>query len=235
MVSQDTAGNNRRVCTSSSNIASRASPALTLSANTLHAGRVVRSAAAKLPHWIGEFLAGTNSGWRHIMLRMVLLSLLIPLGVGVLSAMELRAPPRTVVAVAPPVAETAEGISDSHGALAKADRLEIATASSETPVQPVLVNEPVAPSEDIGNEPVAPSQDINIGPSEPPKPIDRHRHATKPKKVVTAARPKPKPKAADIKQTATAQRSKAAGDTEPCRLKAFGGLLKALNSTDCEI
>jgi hypothetical protein len=60
------------------------------------------------------------------MLRMVLLGLLIPLGVGFLAAMELRAPPRRPVAVVQPLAETTVGISDSHGALAKADRLEIA-------------------------------------------------------------------------------------------------------------
>lgn len=59
------------------------------------------------------------------MLRMVLLGLLIPLGVGVLAAMELRTPPRTAAAVVQPLAETTVGISDSHGALAKADRLEI--------------------------------------------------------------------------------------------------------------
>jgi hypothetical protein len=73
------------------------------------------------------------------MLRMVLLGLLIPLGVGVLAAMELRTPPRTAVAVVQPLAETTVGISDSHGALAKTDRLEITYAKSETPTQPGLV------------------------------------------------------------------------------------------------
>ena len=58
------------------------------------------------------------------MLRMVLLGLLIPLGVGVLAAMELRTPPRTAAAVVQPHAETTVGNSNSHGALAKADRLE---------------------------------------------------------------------------------------------------------------
>ena len=47
------------------------------------------------------------------MLRMVLLGLLIPLGVGVLAAMELRTPPRAAVAVIEPLAETTVGISDS--------------------------------------------------------------------------------------------------------------------------
>jgi hypothetical protein len=67
------------------------------------------------------------------MLRMVLLGLLIPLCVGVLAAMELRTSPRTAVAVVQPLAETTVGISDSHGALAKAGQLEITYAKSETP------------------------------------------------------------------------------------------------------
>ena len=158
------------------------------------------------------------------MLRMVLVGLLIPLGVGVLAAMELRTPPRSAVAVVQPVAETAVDISDSHGALAKADRLEIAAASSETPAQPALVDERISPSEGI-----------NIGPSESPRVINRHRHEAKSKKVATAALPKSKPKATDIKRTTISERSKGASDTEPCRLSAFGGLRKALNSVDCEI
>src|SRR5712671_7084099 len=54
-------------------------------------------------------------------------------------------------------------------------------------------------------------------------------------KKVAAALPKSKPKETDIKRTTIFNRSKAAGDTEPCRLSAFGGLRKALNSIDCEI
>jgi hypothetical protein len=158
------------------------------------------------------------------MLRMVLLGLLIPLGVGVLAAMELRTPPRSAVAVVQPLAETAVGISDSHGALAKADRLEITATSSETPAQPALVDERISPSEDI-----------SIGSSEPPSVINRHRHHPKSKKVTIAAAPKSKPKKTDIKRTAISERRKAASDTGPCRLSAFGGLRKALNSNDCEI
>ena len=158
------------------------------------------------------------------MLRMMLLGLLIPLGVGVLAAMELRTPARNAVAVVQPLAETTVGISDSHGALAKADRLEITAASSEAPAQPAPVDERISPSEGI-----------NIGPSEPPRVINRHRHEPKSKKVTTAAPPKSKPKTTDIKRTIISERRKAAGDTEPCRLSAFGGLRKALNSVDCEI
>jgi hypothetical protein len=47
--------------------------------------------------------------------------------------------------------------------------------------------------------------------------------------------PKSKPKTTDIKRTTIPERSKAASKTEPCRLSAFGGLRKALNSVGCEI
>jgi cell division septation protein DedD len=158
------------------------------------------------------------------MLRMMLLGFLILLGVGVLSAMELRTPPRSAVAIVQPLAEPNADISDSHDALAKADRLEVAAVSTETPEQAVLIDEGTALPEDN-----------SIGSSEPPTPIARHRHNSKSKKVTTAARPKSEPKATVIKRTAISERSKAASDTEPCRLKAFGGLRKALNSADCEI
>ena len=78
-------------------------------------------------------------------------------------------------------------------------------------------------------------EDISIGSSESPRPIARHRHNPQSKKVTTAARPESEPKATVMKRTDISQRSKAASDTKPCRLKAFGGLRKALNSTDCEI
>jgi hypothetical protein len=158
------------------------------------------------------------------MLRMVLVGLLIPLGVGMLAAMELRTPVRSTVVVVQPPAETTVGISDSHVALAKADRLEIAAASSETPAQPAPVDESISPPEDI-----------NLGSSEPPRVINRHRHNPKSRKVTAPAPPKSKPKTTDIKRTTISERRKAASDTEPCRLSAFGGLRKALNSADCEI
>ena len=165
------------------------------------------------------------------MLRMVLLGLLIPLGVGALAAMELRTPPRTAVPVVEPLAETIVGISDSHGVLAKADRLEIADAKSETPKQPSLVDGQISPSEAT-----------TIGSPEAPRIINRHRNDPKTKKVTTAPLPKSKPritdikpKVTDIRRTAIPDRSKAASDTEPCRLSAFGGLRKALNSSGCEI
>lgn len=158
------------------------------------------------------------------MLRMALLGLLIPLGVGALAAMELRTPLRTAVAIVQPLAETTIGISDSHGALAKADRLEINYAKSETPARPALVDERISPS-----------AATTIGSSEVPRIIDPLRHDPKSKKVATAALPKSKPKTTDIKRTTIPERSKAASDAEPCRLSAFGGLRKALNSVGCEI
>jgi len=157
------------------------------------------------------------------MLRMVLLGLLIPLGVGVLATMELRTPARSAAVVIQPVAETTVAISGSQGALAKADRLEVSAASSEAPAQPDPVDERTSPPEAIGT-----------GASEPPRVVNRHRRDPKPMKVA-AAPSRSKPKTADIKRTIISERRKAAGDSEPCRLSAFGGLRRALNSADCEI
>ncbi|WP_028138803.1 hypothetical protein [Bradyrhizobium japonicum] len=154
------------------------------------------------------------------MLRMALLGLLILLSVGMLSAMELTAPPRRAAAIVPPPAEQSAAISASHDALAKADRLEIAAANIATPAEAASVETPVA------------RQDVHVG-SSAPAPIVRPRHDAKTR--TTTERPKPKPKVTVVKRTANAQRAKAAGETEPCRLKAFGGLLKALNLTGCEI
>jgi hypothetical protein len=138
--------------------------------------------------------------------------------------MELRTPPRSAGAVAQPLAETTVGISDSQGVLAKADRLEFTAASSEAPAEPAAVDERISPAEGI-----------HIGTSEPARAVDRHRHDARSKKVATAALPKPKPKTTEIKRTTMSERSKGVGDTESCRLSAFGGLRKALKSDDCEI
>ncbi|WP_247437184.1 hypothetical protein [Bradyrhizobium sp. 139] len=137
--------------------------------------------------------------------------------------MELSAPPRRAVAIVQPSAEQSASSSASHDALAKADRLEVAAVSSAMPTQ--------AASAEIHAGP----QDIKVG-SSAPEPVVRHRH--NPKTIATAERPKPKPtdiKATVVKRTDNFQRAKAASATEPCRLKAFGGLLKALNLTGCEI
>jgi len=155
------------------------------------------------------------------MLRMMLLGLL--LGVGVLAAIELRTPARSAAVPVQPVAQIVAGISEPRGALAKADRLEVAAASTEMPAQPTLVDERNSPPEGT-----------SVGPSERPRLINPHRHDPKPK-VTTAAAPKQKPKKAEVKRTTTTEGRKAAGNTEPCRLSAFGGLLKALGSADCEI
>ena len=157
------------------------------------------------------------------MLRMVLLGLLIPLGVGVLAAMELRTPPRNAAMAVQPVAELTTGISEPRGALAKADRLEAAAAGSETPAPPAPVDERISPPEDI-----------SVGSSVPPMVTNPQRRDTKSKKVTTAAPPRPKPRTADVKRPTISERRKAAG-TESCRLGAFGGLRRALGSADCEI
>ncbi|SCB40335.1 hypothetical protein GA0061099_1006322 [Bradyrhizobium yuanmingense] len=154
------------------------------------------------------------------MLRMALLGLLILLSVGMLSAMELSAPPRRIAATVQPPAEQNASIPASHDALAKADRLEVAAESRAMPTQTASVDNPVAP------------QDVHVR-SFAPTPIVRPR--SKPKRIATAEPPKPKPKAFVVKRAATVQREKAANETEQCRLKAFGGLLKALNLTGCEI
>jgi hypothetical protein len=65
--------------------------------------------------------------------------------------------------------------------------------------------------------------------------INRHRHDPKSKKVTVAAPARSKPKQADVKRATISEQRKAAGNTQPCRLSAFGGLLKALGSADCEI
>ena len=127
------------------------------------------------------------------MLRMLLVGLLIPLGVGILAAMELRTPPPAAVAVVQPLAETTAGMSVSHDALAKADRLESTSAKNATPAQSALVDE--RPS---------PSKGATIGSSEVPK-ISR-RHDPKPRKVATAALRKSKPKTTDVKRASIAER-----------------------------
>jgi hypothetical protein len=164
-------------------------------------------------------------------MRMVLVGLLIPLGVGVLAAMELATPPRTTATVVQPL-ETTVGISDSAGALAKTDRLEVTYAKTEMPTEPGPIDEAVAPP-----------QAATAAAPEAPRIVNRHwhdpkaseRHDPKTKRVTSAPVPKSKPKATEIKRAAIPDRSKAGSDTEACRLSAFGGLRKALNLSDCEI
>jgi hypothetical protein len=155
--------------------------------------------------------------------------------------MELRTPARNAAVAVSPVAEIEGDISKPGGALAqpdrsektgqpektdrleKADRLEIAAARSATPAQPAPVDERFSPPKDIA-----------VGSPAPPKVTSRHRHDPKPKKVTAASAPKSKPKTADATRPAISERRKAAS-AESCRLGAFGGLRRALGSTDCEI
>lgn len=154
------------------------------------------------------------------MLRMALLGLLILLSAGVLSAMELSAPPRRAVAMVPPPAEQSASIPASQEALAKADRLDIAAVEGAMPAQAASGDIPVAPQEAHSGSPA---------------PAPRVRPQSKPKPIARTAPPKPKPAEIVTKRTVHVQRAKTAGGTEQCRLKAFGGLLKALNMTGCEI
>jgi hypothetical protein len=156
------------------------------------------------------------------MLRLLFLGLLMLLGVGVLSAMELRTPPRRAAVIVQSPAEPSARISAAHDALAKTDRLEVAAVRSGGSTQTTSVEERIAPPENV-----------SIASSEPPKAIARQRH--NPDKISAAARPKPKPKASGIKRAAISQPSRAVSHTEPCRLAAFGGLRKALNIAACEI
>jgi hypothetical protein len=137
--------------------------------------------------------------------------------------MELSTPLRSAVAIVKPVAETTAGISDSADASTKADRLEIAAASSKAPTQPALVDERMSPSEGI-----------SVGSSKPTRVINRQRPDPASKKVAITARPKLKPRATAIKRTTITER-RVANNTELCRLSAFGGLRKALNIFGCEI
>ncbi|OPY99152.1 hypothetical protein A5906_25780 [Bradyrhizobium sacchari] len=155
------------------------------------------------------------------MLRPSFLGLLIVLAVGVLSAVELRAPPRFPVAIVQSPAAPDAGSSASPDTLAKGDRLDVAPVSSVTPTEVALAEAPVAPP-----------NDARITSPEPSRPTARQRHNSK--TAAGAARPKPK-RVTDIKQTAVAERPKLASETAFCRLAAFGGLRKALNLSGCEI
>ncbi|WP_109143456.1 hypothetical protein [Bradyrhizobium sp. SUTN9-2] len=155
------------------------------------------------------------------MLRPSFLGLLIVLGVGVLSAMELRAPQRFTVPIVQSPAAPDAGSSASPDTLAKGDRLDV------TPVTSVIRTE-VA----LAEAPVAPPNDARATTPEPSRPLARQRHSSN--TAASAARPKPK-KITVIKQTAIAERSKLASETVSCRLAAFGGLRKALNLSGCEI
>ena len=153
------------------------------------------------------------------MLRTSFLGLLIVSGVGVLSVMELRAPPRGTVAIVQSPA--APGSSTSPDTLAKGDRLDVAPVTGVTPTQVALAEAPIPP----------PSE-ARITSPEPSRPIARQRHNSK--TAAGTARPKPN-KVTVIKQNAGAKRSKLASETVSCRLAAFGGLRKALNLSGCEI
>jgi hypothetical protein len=79
---------------------------------------------------------------------------------------------------------------------------------------------------------IAPSKAATIGSPETTI-VNHHRHDPKTRKAAALA--KSTPKTVEFKRTAIPDRSKAASDTEQCRLSTFGGLRKALNLSGCEI
>ena len=93
-----------------------------------------------------ENSSGAGPKREEIMLRMVLFGMLIPLSVGVLAAMELRASPRREATVSQPGVATV-AIPDSLGALAKTDRLEDTYASTDTPAPPPQVDDRISTSQ----------------------------------------------------------------------------------------
>lgn len=200
------------------------------------------------------------------MMRMVALGLVIPLGVGVLSAMELSTPPRNAapttapsrveqIAIVRSAADAAPAAPELQGTLTKSDRLEMAALSRETPVEASRIDDPVTAA--VSERIAAPA--AAVAPPEPARPVITQRPEAV-SKAAAIARPKAPSKPADIKaakakappQAKTAQAKPAqaksaepkhttiaqrpsTSESGPCRLKAFGGLLRALGSSDCDM
>ena len=144
---------------------------------------------------------------------------LILVGLGVLVAMELEAPPRTRKAVNEPLAQSTVGSSASRDTLTKADRLEIPYAQYDASTQRISSVERM-PSPD----PIA------IIPQEVPKIVDLHG-----RDPVVVMLPKPRPRHAASKKTANTDRSKVTIAVKFCRPNTFDNLLRALNlSSACE-
>ncbi|MDI1262513.1 MAG: hypothetical protein PS018_04560, partial [bacterium] len=197
-----------------------------------------------------EDFSGTKPVRVNIMLRMLLVGLLIPLGIGVLTVMELNTPPRKVAAAEPPtIAMTTDAASPAN-VLAKTDRLEVASLHREismtettrieaTRVEPIPAAAPAAPvarAEEPAPPPAARPSPVAKAPAIAPRRAEaRPKPVAKPKKVETSAVGKPRPKIAEIKHPPVPERPKAVANAESCRLSAFGGLRKALNMSSCEL
>lgn len=184
------------------------------------------------------------------MLRMLLVGLLIPLGIGVLTVMELNTPPRKVAAAEPPTIPMTTGVASPANVSAKTDRLEVASLHREVPVtetsrieatrvEPIPAAAPAPPvarAEEPAPPPAAKPAPVTRTPATAPRHGEaRPKPVAKPKKVETSAVAKPTPKITEIKHPPDPERPKAVANTESCRLSAFGGLRKALNLPGCEL
>jgi hypothetical protein len=133
--------------------------------------------------------------------------------------------------VAPPIPDTlvvgnTVGADAGHGALIKADRLEVTYVRQETPTQPApLLTEPSVPQIRSGASPV----ETNI--------VSRHWHdpsdkksstpGSTPSRQLTAIK---KGRPADPGGSQAADRSRHTESTKPCgRTSAFGDVLRSLN------
>jgi hypothetical protein len=176
---------------------------------------------------------------------MLLVGLLIPLGICVLTVMELNTPPRKVAAAEPPTIAMPPGVASPANVSAKTDRLEVASLHREVPVPETTGIEAIPAA--VPTAPVARTEEPAPPPAARPAPVakapttaPRHSEASpkpvdKPKKVETSAVGKPRPKITEIKPPSVPEHPKAVANTEPCRLSAFGGLRKALNLPGCEL
>lgn len=148
---------------------------------------------------------------------------LVLASVGTLAAMEIATPPRTVKAVNEPlVAQTSVGSINSDDTLTEADRLELRYLRNDVPTQSASFVERMPPAN---------SAPITL---QGQKTISRHSRASNAKKGAVML-PKSRPKHADSRKTANADRSKTTVEVKSCRPNAFDSLLKAFNlSPKCE-
>jgi hypothetical protein len=172
--------------------------------------------------------------------EMMMRAALILGGLGILTAMELAAPPRAgKAAVEPPLALLMPQPGNLRDTLTPADRVAVTHLLYDAPFQPVSPAEKISPATD--------AQDTA-------KNIDSHRRgASAGPAAVVLPKPRPRPTAPKLAESKPAEprhaaakpakpgkaagpdRPKAITETGSCQANAFAGLLKALNlPTGCE-
>jgi hypothetical protein len=171
--------------------------------------------------------------------EMMMRAALILGGLGILTAMELAAPPRAgKAAVEPPLALLVRQAGNVRDTLTPADRVAVTHLLYDAPFQPVSPAEKISPATD--------AQDT-------PKNIDSRRGASAGQAAVVLPKPRPRPTAPKPAESGPAEsrhaaakpakpgkaagpdRPKAITETGSCQANAFAGLLKALNlPTGCE-